>query len=67
MFVYICVPTKIEPSVPLIVLVSSEEESVVSVGVLAAIFTSAAVLLILLCLAVGCVVRHRLRKSKRSS
>jgi hypothetical protein len=36
-------------------------------GVLTAIFTSAAVILLLLCLAGGCVVRQWLRKSKRSS
>ena len=57
----------IGPSVSPIILVSRDEEGIFSAGVLAAIFTSAAVFLILLFLAVSCVVGHRLRKSKRSS
>ncbi|CAI8045234.1 Tyrosine-protein kinase transforming protein SEA [Geodia barretti] len=57
-----------------ILCISTEEDSICEgifcpfgAGVLTAIFISAAVILVLLCLAGGCVVRQRLRKSKRSS
>ena len=53
--------------------VSAEESSncegigcQLSTGALAAIIIGAAVFLILLCLAIGCLVRQKLKKSKRS-